>query len=251
MNYEQLLSRINELESIANKTGNVPAHLIIRDIKADVITEINLAAAKKSGNLSTKRVMDKLLKEMRNSGREALAYAWIDSEGRQCFCNGFVAYRLYEGHHIATEDRPENVGRGVNLDQVYEEPIKYTNSVALDIKLMNAYKTAMKAAGAKRDKIIFKLGNDGCFYCHTPYVNVDYVIDSVNALGITELRYKDMINGMYGKSDIGDCIILPIRRSDIGSSALMLKTRIELQGDDYAIDIDGFNRLTKEFPAAV
>ena len=105
MQTHEILSRVNDAISLV-EANNSPLDAL-KSLASGLEAQVRHEVAKSSGSGNAVKTVEAMLKPMLES-RTALAYAWIDSKGRQCICDGFQAYRLKK--HLPLPKRPE-IGR--------------------------------------------------------------------------------------------------------------------------------------------
>ena len=188
--------------------GDMRARLaaLCADLEAQVRGEI----AASNGNMSAMRVITKMLNYLKkHDGRESLHYAWTDSEGRQCVCDGYRAYRLNEP--LPLEPRPENAGTPIDLDKIMPDGKGYAATPLPSAKELRAHIAVEKAkADRKRGQDILWDFGEG-----KPVVNAEYLLDLVqvfpDAAEIFHGTGVHMLAPLFLKCERGDAVLLPCR----------------------------------------
>lgn len=149
--------------------------------------------------------------------RRALHYAWIDSQGRQCACDGFRAYRLNEP--LPLEPRPDDAGDGIDLDKVVPDIASGYDALpmpaAAEVKAHIALERAAKGRGFSP---LWDFGPG------RPVVSAPYLLDLLTVLpDAAEIYCRHGVSGLvsplYARSERGDAILLPVRLADSDRSA--------------------------------
>ena len=177
MNTRDILARVNEIAELAYKgDAPLPVGRAISALRDDLESSLRLEMAASKGTLNATKTVNAMLAEMRKSGREALSYAWIDEQGRQCACDGYRAYRLTE--HLPLEPRPDNAAEPLDLDKIMPDIAcgMYAAVSLPSVSDLRAYIAVERAKIAhipakRRPAIYYDLG-DG-----SPVVNAQYLLD--------------------------------------------------------------------------
>lgn len=179
-------------------------------LRADLEAQVRLEIAASNGNTSATRTITKLLDRCKKENhRPALHYAWMDKDGRQCVCDGFIAFRLNEP--LPLEPRPDNVGDGIDLDKVFPDGKDYAATPLPSAKEIRAHIAVEKAkAGGKRGVSVLWDFGEG-----KPVVNANYLLDLVNVFpDATEIFHgtgEKLHSPLVVRCERGDAILLPVR----------------------------------------
>lgn len=195
------------LENYLTMARNGDYIKLIAALEADIRKE----SAKKSGrNISALKTIEKLLHNARKHNPR-LGYAWLDSENRQCICDGFRAFRFNAAHHLPLEKRPDDAGDTVDLGKIIPDDISDYEKITLPA--LNDVKTFVKIERAKvgNDLIVYDLG------FMLPRVDARYLVDVLSVIGDDAEAYvrrdiKRFVSGIFFKSSMGDAFLLPIRK---------------------------------------
>lgn len=222
MNTQEILTRVCDAMSPysaikeAEDSRSYNALSIARDmqerleaLRADLEAQVRLEIAASKGNVSATRTLTKLLEySKKNDYREALHYAWLDAEGRQCICDGYRAFRLKEP--LPLEPRPADAGDPVNLDAIIPKVISsgYASIPLPSAKEIREHIAIEKARrGLKRgESPVWDFGPG------KPSVNASYLLDLVNVLpDATEIFYGRAFSPLYVCCERGEAILCPVR----------------------------------------
>ena len=206
MNTEKLLEKLNALKPLCEYSD------VYKALVAEVESDFRKEMSAKSGDSKAYNVVTKMLRTFaKNDTREAFHYAWIDSNNRQCVCDGFRAFRFTE--HLPLADRPASAGDPIDLDKIFPTndaldvdflPCKLP-SVA-DVKVFIAQE---KAKGKKQQEIYYCFGSD------KPFVVASYLLDLLTAFPTADtMWYRSEIHPIYVKCSIGDATICPVRTGE-------------------------------------
>lgn len=223
MNTQEILARVIDamapysVVENAEDSRSYDAHSVAYDmqhrlaaLRADLEAQVRLEIAASKGSVSATRTITKLLERSKKENhRPALHYAWLDKDGRQCVCDGFVAFRLKEP--LPLEPRPDNVGNGIDLDNVMPDGKGYVSSPLPSAKEIRAHIAVEKAkAGGKRGTSVLWDFGEG-----KPVVDAHYLLDLVNvfpdAAEIFHGAGEKILSPLFVRCERGDAILLPVR----------------------------------------
>lgn len=214
MKTQEILTRVNAAMAIVPKDeayvipGTIYGELsqLARDLEA----QIRLECASERGSANATRTIAKMLNRCKKeSFRTSLHYAWTDSEGRQCVCDGFRAFRFKEP--LPLEPRPADAGDPIDLDKIMPDGKDYEATPlpsAKEIKAFIAIERS-KAGGKRGADVIWDFGEG------KPAVNAEYLLDLVQVFpDATEIFHgvgTKLLSTLYARCDAGEAVLLPIR----------------------------------------
>lgn len=223
MNTQEILARVIDAMAPysviekAEDSRSYNAHSVACDmherlaaLRADLEAQIRREIAASNGNTSAMRTITKLLERCKKeSHRESLHYAWMDADGRQCICDGFIAFRLKEP--LPLEPRPESVGASIDLDKVFPDGKGYAAAPLPNAKELRAHIAIEKAkAGGKRGTVVL-----WDFGAGKPVVNANYLLELVTVLpDAAEILHgvgEHIHSPLLVRCERGDAILLPVR----------------------------------------
>lgn len=223
MNTQEILARVNAamapysvIEKAEDSRSYNADHVAytmrerLAALRADLEAQVRLEIAASNGSTSATRTITKLLERCKKENhRPALHYAWLDKDGRQCICDGFIAFRLKEP--LPLEPRPDNVGDGIDLDKVFPDGKGYAATPLPSAKEIRAHIAVEKAkAGGKRGASVLWDFGEG-----KPVVNAHYLLDLVSVFpDAAEIFHgvgEKILSPLYVRCERGDAILLPIR----------------------------------------
>ena len=166
--------------------------------------EYNNETAKAAGKLQTKRAAEKILKD---TPKYWNAGAIPTSGGRYIFSDSYYGMRITEKFDFPEWKNAPDINR-------FFEQAKQNDGERLTpptVSELKNYIREQKAARPKgsREKINYDFG-DGA-----PMVNADYLLTLLQGLGdvtITAAEKNAETSALYLQSNIGDAILLPIRK---------------------------------------
>lgn len=209
MKTEHILARVHEILALSDEPTTTRTELakLADDLAAQVRAEI--AAATGAGN-AAKTISAMLKQSRKETSRTALHYGWIDAKGRQCFCDGYRAYRLTE--HIPTEDRPADAGTPVDLDKIFPE-ITPSEYYPLPLPSYADVKTRIaleRAENGRRANPLWDFGDAA------PTVNAAYLLDVLAVLPDAAEAYirrgaAGIGSPIFIKGTRGEVLLLPVR----------------------------------------
>lgn len=161
---------------------------------------------KKFSEKTAAAVLGKMLRAAQKEPRESLRYAWIDSAGRQCCCDGFRAYRLNKPVPNLP-DMPAHLS-GIALDRIYPDK-KGLREITLpaldDVKAICAADRANKSEPRRNQ---FPLGEG------LPVVNPLYLRDMMQLFPDARCYVGAAFGAVLFTSQHGDGLICPIRTNN-------------------------------------
>lgn len=222
MKTEEILTRVNdamkpfEVVEAANDSRDYSAESVMRDmhgklrlLAADLEAQLRneIAASKGAGN--AQKILTAMLKAQQEK-RPQLAYPWIDGKGRQCMCDGYRAYRLK--NHLPLPERPENVGKGVDLDRII--PSSLAGWKTLPMPSANELKAFIATERAKigRPSSRKNFAPIWDFGPNAPAANALYLLDAATVFpSADKLFWNTLVSPLIITCDEGDGAVLPLR----------------------------------------
>lgn len=224
MTTEKVLSRVFAVRAMVD--ADTPAAAALDALTADLTDDIRRAAAEKSGRGNAAKIIRDVLK--RGGSNDNLKYPWTDAQGRQCVCDGFVAFRLQEA--LPLPERPADAPKPLDLDKVFHADVTradYFDSLPLpaaaDVRALIAADTARLATfkAGKARKAEQATGNyfRWDFGRGRPVVNAKYLLDVLAVFPDAERIYfrrghDGLVQPMQVVTAYGDGVIMPIRPGD-------------------------------------
>lgn len=206
MNTQAILTSVNDaLAAIANQSSPIAILDALRsNLEAQVRSEI--ASSKGVGN-ALKTVV--ALLKRNDPDRKSLTYAWIDAEGRQCCCDGFVAFRLR--NHLPLPERPEDAGKPIDLDRIF--PTSTAGYKALPMPSAKELRSfiAIERAKSKTPRNHFTPIWD--FGPEAPSVNAWFLLDAATVFpNAATILWNTLVSPLViDAGEAGDGLVLPIR----------------------------------------
>lgn len=256
MTTQEILTRvmdIAQLASTSNATGTLQN--TINALQKDLAAQVRTETAKSAGKGNAKRTIDAILRNVRKEGaRTSLHYAWIDSENRQCFCDGFQAYRLKD--HLPTEERPADAGDPIALEKIFPDASQYEQLPLPSYAELKAFVSVERARIGRKNDPVWYFGEG------KPAVNAVYLLNALAIFQDATLsctrddRYR-LHNPLYISSANGDGILCPVRyangaQEDNTINVLRgLARQGETTGTMVTVDFDTFASISERVePAA-
>ena len=129
--------------------------------------------------------------------------AWVDEEGRQCFCSGYYAVRLnkpIEGLPSIPEDgKPLDYAGIFNPDKMPEKPLNLPAIGEVKVSLASQPKIRGK-------RKTFDFGED------MPLVDGEYLKQIMILFPDAQAFWSSPLGVIYFKGEAGDALLCPIRR---------------------------------------
>ncbi len=207
MRTKEILTRVNEAISLINAPLRLNAALesLVRDLESQVRSEI--ANSKGVGN-ALKTITTILAGAADNGKRPGLAYPWIDAEGRQCVCDGFVLFRLRE--HLPLPERPADVPDPPDVAKLFPADLSAYKTLPMpSAKELRAFIAVERAKHGRRRNDFAPVWSFGE---GAPSVNALYLLYAATVFpNAAEIFWQAPLSAMYIACDEGDGIVLPIR----------------------------------------
>lgn len=217
-NSEKVLARLHEI--LAMNPAEMPSPL--RDLAADVSAMVRADYASQKGVSSPLRALNALIKACRKRDfREELHYAWTDGKGRQCWTNGFIAFRLID--HLPLEPRPDHLRpEPIDLDKIFPASFEgYTRLDLPSLKDVRAFIALRRAEDGSKADAIWDFG------FRRPLVNASLLLDLLTVLpGATEVYVKadSHISPLFVRCAAGEAALYPLRPDPKSEKAAEFRT---------------------------
>lgn len=146
------------------------------------------------------------------------AGAWIDDEGKQCFCDGFTGVRLNSALDLPPAPEPKEDEQRIDLAQTISPARE--NSIALTLPLAADLRAKIKAEHAEWKAS--KPPKGASFISHydfgpnLPRVNTRYLLDVIELFPKCKIYVNansPLLSPLYVKDRTGEAILLPVRKS--------------------------------------
>lgn len=222
MNKTDILTRVTEASALVSEERYAAAIEALSKLADGLKADIRLDSAKSSGNLDATKAALRVLKNAANYSREGIKYPWIDGKDRQCFMDGFRAYRLKEA--LKLPPRPENAGEPIDLDKIMDTGTYSDECLTLptigELKAsIQTQRAEWRATGKGKSVLrkpfsaLWKFG-DG-----QPAVDAEYLLDTLAIMGegveahysLTNEGKPNCVGPIQFTSERGDAILLPVR----------------------------------------
>lgn len=202
-NSEKVLARLHEI--LALTPYQMPSPL--RDLASDVSAMVRADYASQKGVSSPLRALNTLIKACRKRDfHEELHYAWTDGKGRQCWTNGFIAFRLID--HLPLEPRPDHLRpEPIDLDKIF--PASFEGYTCLDLPSLKDVRASIAVQRAENGSREIPLWDFGF---RRPLVDAKLLLDAMTVLpGATEVYVKadSHISPLFVRCAAGEAALFP------------------------------------------
>ncbi len=205
-NTEKYLSRLNAILALNDLNAARPD---LESLAAMLADKVRAECAASRGETNATRVISQLLRGVRKNmaKRTMLHYAWNDELGRQCVCDGNIAFRLKTP--LPVEERPADAGKTIDLNQIIPNVNRggyrrIPMPTAADVKAHIALERAKKIKTPVWD-----------FGEGLPLVNASYLLDLITILpDATEIYCPGVFGPLYAISERGEAVLMPIRTDE-------------------------------------
>lgn len=208
MRTQEILTRVNEAIGLFGDNNLSSPCLAMQSLAADLEAQLRSEIANSKGVGNATKTVVKLLDGAKNDHRDALAYPWIDGQGRQCVCNGFLAFRLRD--HLPLPERPDNIGDPIDLDRVFPDSLKGWKTLPMpstkELREFIAVERAKFTGKRKNFEPIWDFGPQA------PSVNALYLLDAATVFpNAAELFWISIFRTLVISCEDGDALVMPIR----------------------------------------
>ncbi len=208
MTTADILTRVNAARACDDMP--ITARMELEKLATDLAAKIRKETAAERGCASAVTTLTRILKDA-GKNRPQLGGAWLDKQGRQCTCNGYIAFRLKEA--IPLPSIPEKT-EPLDLAAVID-PVERRENIPVptpDRQEVKAFITLEKAANGKKHTPVWDFGPG------FPAVNAELLYDFLSVLPDAKLHAaatgKNRYFGpLYATSKLGDGVLLPVRAS--------------------------------------
>ena len=206
MTTQAILMSVNDaLAAIANQSS---PYAILAELRNNLEAQVRSEIASSKGVGNALKTVVAVLKR-NEQARKALAFPWIDAEGRQCCCDGFVAFRLRD--HLPFPERPEDAGKPIDLDRIF--PASTAGYKALPMPSAKELRSfiAIERAKSKTPRNHFTPIWD--FGPEAPSVNALYLLDAATVFpNAATILWNTLASPLViDAGEAGDGLVLPIR----------------------------------------
>ena len=207
MRTQEILTRVNEAIALFGDNNISSPCLAMRSLAQDLEAQLRSEIANSKGVGNATKTIVAILKGAEKDHRHALAFPWVDGEGRQCVCNGFVAFRLRS--HLPLPERPKDAGDPIDLDRIIPDDLSGYKPLpmpsAKELREFIAIERA-KHGGRRRIDPVWDFGE------HKPAVNACYLLDAATVFpNAAELFWTSITKPLVIACEDGEAVVCPIR----------------------------------------
>ena len=205
MNTQEILTRLNKACELCVDKFDAA---LFQDLARDLREQLRMEIACNAGQGNAAKAIRAFLKAVKKDARESLHYPWIDSAGRECYCDGYRAFRL--NNPLRLVERPDDAGKPIDLDGIYPDSLAGWKEVPMPtIAEIKTHIALQKSNGVDRRDILWRFGNG------KPAVNANYLLDAAMIFPDAErLFWNTLVSPLVIASFDGDGLILPVRTKD-------------------------------------
>ena len=189
----------------------------IDHIKTLINYDLSIKSLKAANQLSTfKGLKTFIAANIRKDSRAMTQGYWIDDQGCQCVCNGYIGMRIFKPviHNDLQTSQGFDVSKIINdlckdleIDQKGFAPLEISYAKVYELVKLAKATTEKYHSPKSTDPKMHKFHDDGNTY------NINLVHTAMKTIGATEYIIYDsteVMKGMYIWSLLGDAIVLPI-----------------------------------------
>ena len=209
MTTQEILSRVNEAYGFFDNPIT-PAAQALKALADDLEAQLRAEIARSKGCGNAVKSLERIMKGVGES-RPAIRHPWIDGEGRQCVCDGFVAFRLR--NPLPLHDRPKDAGEPIDLDRIF--PTDLSKHQALSMPSVTELRQAISVQKAQFTGKAKNFTPRWHFGPEKPVVNAQFLLDAATIFpNAAEIFWISTISPLVIRCAEGDALILPIRIFD-------------------------------------
>ena len=211
MTNERILQKILEVKSIIEEATRrqevaLEAFPVIDAIIEEVKKDIAHDTAKQGGKLNQQKAAERVLKSCAKNYRPALQASWIDSDGLQCLCDGFQAFRIKKP--LTLPQLPDSLEK-LDLKRI----VQPNHGKALELPTVATLKTFIKTEKARLKAKKDKSAPAWDFGADLPLVNAEMLLNALEILPGCTATAKNCTSGLYFESPHGCGLVMPLRRA--------------------------------------
>ena len=225
-NTEKVLSSVYAIRAMLETDKPAAVAAALDALTADLTDQMRRDAAAKAGRGNAEKIIRGVLCNAdalrKGDDSNPIKWQWTDAQGRQCVCDGFVAFRLVDA--LPLPPRPANAPKPVDLDKLFCKDVThadYLDSLPLpdpaDVRAFIRAERARKAAAKKEGKEIKTAGIyfEWDFGKGRPMVNAQYLLDVMTVFpDAKRIYFRRGSDGLAKPLQIvtthGDAVIMPI-----------------------------------------
>lgn len=236
-NTEKVLSSVYAIRAMLETEKPAAVAAALDALTADLTDQMRRDAAAKAGRGNAEKIIRGVLRNAdalrKGNDSNPIKWQWTDAQGRQCVCDGFVAFRLVDA--LPLPPRPANAPKPVDLDKLFCKDVThadYLDSLPLpdpaDVRAFIRAERARKAADRARIAAAKKDGKEiktaGIYFAWDfgkgrPMVNAQYLLDVMTVFPDAKRIYfrrghEGIFQPMQVVTAYGDAIIMPISPDD-------------------------------------
>jgi len=207
MRTQEILARVHEAIGLFGDNKLSSPCRAMQSLADDLEAQLRSEIANSKGVGNALKTIVGILKGAEKGNRHGLAFPWIDGEGRQCVCDGFVAFRLR--NHLPLPERPKDAGDPIDLDRVFPADLSGYKPLpmpsAKELREYIAIERA-KSGGRRRNDPVWDFGNE------KPAVNACYLLHAATVFpNAAELFWTTITKPLVIACEDGDAAVCPIR----------------------------------------
>lgn len=232
-NTEKILSSVYAIRAMLETDKPAAVAAALDALTADLTDQMRRDAAAQAGRGNAEKIIRGVLRNAdalrKGDDSNPIKWQWTDAQGRQCVCDGFVAFRLVDA--LPLPPRPANAPKPVDLDKLFCKDVThadYLDSLPLpnpaDVRAFIRAERARKAAdrariaAAKKESKEIKTAGiyfEWDFGKGRPMVNAQYLLDVMTVFpDAKRIYFRRGSDGLSRPLQIatphGDAVIMPI-----------------------------------------
>lgn len=257
-NTEKILSSVYAIRSMLETEKPAAVAAALDALTADLTDQMRRDAAAKAGRGNAEKIIRGVLRNAdalrKGDDINPIKWQWTDAQGRQCVCDGFVAFRLVDA--LPLPPRPANAPKPVDLDKLFCKDVThadYLDSLPLpdsaDVRAFIRAERARKAADRARIAAAKKEGKEiktaeiyfkWDFGKGRPMVNAQYLLDVMTVFpDAKRIYFRRGSDGLLRPLQIatpqGEAVIMPIApKKDDPRRAAADELAADMNPDEFA-----------------
>lgn len=208
-NYEYAQKKAQHGERMS-AGGIIDIGVLLADLCADLRADIGTQTARKNGKGAAYAAAKRIYKSAAQCTNASAHGYWMDSDGRQCLCDGYRAVRLadcYELPKVEEGLRTYDLTKCIPTDCTERVELPELGELKAAIKIWKVEHPKRKGYTTPVCRHDFGEGK--------PEFDAQYLVDMMEALSGAEAYInpkRGELSGIYFKGDAGDGVLLPMRK---------------------------------------
>lgn len=209
MRFDKLYEQIKSWRDTVQLKGMTATAYEMEQVLKSIESDMRLAEAKESGNVSIVKVANRIIKNAESGTRDFLKGMFtnkLNGETVYCVCDGYRAVRFNDKLPLPEIDEKYKDAE-FNLTNVCKPSVNAKEIQLPDIADVKVWaKTQKYVEGKKKYTKPYLLDEE-----IGVYVNPNYLVDMMECLPNAKVYVASPVSAIYFKADNGDGVLLPVK----------------------------------------